>query len=107
MRRTGPSLVINSCLAAIRLEPTADIDLGVGFAAVVARAPLVGGFLVPLENRQLFITTVDHNPPHGILAFLSADFTSITRLDHSDPQLDLFLNVLRSLGPYFQLFKHL
>lgn len=60
-----------------------------GFAAVVPRAPLIGRFLVPFEDGQLRIAAMDYNPPHRVLAFFAADFTSITRLYHSDPQRQL------------------
>src|SRR5580658_2992970 len=65
-------------------EPAADINLGVGFAAIVARAGRIGGFLGPLEDGQLRTVAVDDEPAHGILALLTADFTSINGVDHYD-----------------------
>ena len=76
----------DNLLSAIRLKPAADIDLGVSLAAVMAGAALVGDFLVPLKHRQFGVAAVDHDPPDRVLALLAADFTSITRFDHSNPQ---------------------
>jgi hypothetical protein len=62
-------------------EPAADVDLGVGFAAIVARAGRVGGFLGPLEDGQLRTAAVDDKPANGIPILLAADFTSIDGVD--------------------------
>ena len=77
--------IVGKLLPAKRLEPAADIHLGMGLAAVVTRALLVGGFLVPLEHGQFCVAALDHNPAHGMLALFAADFTSIACLDHSRP----------------------
>ena len=63
-------------------EPAADVDLGVGFAAIVACAGRTSGFLGPLEDGQLRAVAVDDEPADGILALLTADFTSINGVDH-------------------------
>src|SRR5580698_5519877 len=70
-------------LAAVRLHPPADVNLGVGLAAVVACMWSIGGFLGPLEDGQLFVAAVDHDPADGILALFAAYLTSINFVDHS------------------------
>jgi len=69
-------------LAAHGLEPTADVDLRVRLPAVVARLRFVCGFLGPFKDRELRVTAVDHNPADRFFALLTADFTSIYRVDH-------------------------
>jgi len=49
-------------------EPTADIDLGVGFAAEMAGGGAVGGGQVPLDHRELLISTLDYKPVDGIVS---------------------------------------
>jgi len=52
------------------------------FATVVARPRLVGGFLGPLEDRQLLAVAADDDPAHGVVALSAADFTSIDGANH-------------------------
>ena len=70
----------HECRAA--LEPAADVDLRVGFAAIVARARRIGGFLGPFVDGQLRAVAVDDDPAHRIFALLAANFTSINSVDH-------------------------
>ena len=51
-------------------------------AAIVPRMRRIGSFLRPLENRQLRIAAMDHDPPHRIVALSSANLTSINRVNH-------------------------
>jgi hypothetical protein len=101
-RREGKSP--SESLPTVGLEPAADIDLGVGFAAVMARTALVGGFLVPLEYRQLCIAAVYDDPSSRVLTLLTADFTSITRLYHSNPQL--LCSLVQVLRSFFDSLHH-
>lgn len=64
------------------LKPAADVDLCVGFAAVVTCAGRVGGFFGPLENGKLRVAAMDDNPANRIIAFFAADFTAVTSPDH-------------------------
>jgi hypothetical protein len=74
-------------LFAIRFKPAANINLRVTLTAVVARAFGVRRFLVPLEDVELQIATVDHDPSARIVTLQSANLTSINRIDHRDPQI--------------------
>ena len=88
--------------AAIGFEPATDVDLRMGFAAIVPGAALIGSILVPLEYGQFRVTAVDDDPSHRTLGFFAADFTSINSVDHSNPRscsCTLFFSSI--------LFKHL
>ena len=54
-------------------------------SAVVPRAGRIGRFFVPLENRQLRVAAVDHDPSDRLLALLAANLTSINPVDHPEP----------------------
>jgi hypothetical protein len=69
-------------LAAERLEPPADIHLGVGFAAVVSGMGFIGRFLRPFENRELRVAAMDHDPPDWLIGLFTTNFTSIDRVNH-------------------------
>jgi hypothetical protein len=86
LRRQTLRTETHRLLSAERLEPPAYIYLGVRFPAVMARAALVRSFFIPLENGELGIAAVNDDPAHRMLAFLTADFTSINSVDHSCPQ---------------------
>lgn len=68
-----------------RRKPSADVDLGVGFAAVVTRVESIGCFFGPFENCQLCVATVDHNPPYWFLFLGPTNLTPINRVDHHAP----------------------
>jgi len=59
------------------VEPSADVHLGVGFAAEVPCPIRICGRRVPPENGQLGIATSNHKPVCGIVGHDSADFTSV------------------------------
>lgn len=80
---------------AIRLEPAADIHLRMRFAAIVPRALRIRSFLVPLENVELQIAAMDHDPASRTFALQSADLTPINRIDHPRPP-KLIYNLTRS-----------
>ena len=78
-------------LAAERFEPSADIHLSVRFSAVVPRLGGVGCLFRPFEDRELRVVTVNRDPPHRLVALLTANLTSINTANHSfDPALYLF-----------------
>lgn len=95
-RRSGPGATLGAppgvqifkwigkleLLATEGLKPAADIHLGVGFAAIVPGMGLVGRFLGPLENRELRIAAMDHDPPDRLIGLLTTNFTSIDRVNH-------------------------
>ena len=64
-------------------EPTADIDLSVTLAAIMARAGRVGILFRPLIDGKVRAAAINDEPANRVLAFLAADFTSIDRVDHS------------------------
>src|SRR5260221_12190527 len=59
-----------------RVKPSADVDLSVGFPAVVARAGRIGRLRVPFEHRELRIAALNHKPVNWRAGDCSADFTS-------------------------------
>ena len=58
-----------------RIEPSADVDLGMRFPAEVPRAGRVRGFQVPPENSELRITALNHKPMGGVAVHRSTNFT--------------------------------
>lgn len=72
-----------------RFKPSADIDLGMGFAAVVPRVGSFGSFFGPFEDCKLRVATVDHNPPHRFLILDTTNLTPINRVDHRAPSCNL------------------
>jgi hypothetical protein len=48
-------------------KPAADIYLGMGFAAEMPRGWAASGSQVPLNDRELLISTLDHKPMDRIL----------------------------------------
>ena len=74
------------------LKPPADIHLRVRFAAVVPGMRFVRRFLRPFEDRQLRITAVDRDPSDRPLALLPANLTSIDRVNHQKPPVELLPN---------------
>jgi hypothetical protein len=64
------------------LEPAADVDLCVSFAAIVTGAGRVGIFLGPFIYSQVRAVAVDDQPANGILGFFAANLTSIDCVDH-------------------------
>jgi FtsP/CotA-like multicopper oxidase with cupredoxin domain len=57
-------------------KPTADIRLGVGFAAEMPGGRARGGGQVPLDDRKLLIRALDHKPMDRILTDDTANLTS-------------------------------
>lgn len=53
------------------------------FAAIVSCMRNIRSFLGPLENRQLRIAAMDHDPSHRIVALGSANLASIDRIDQT------------------------
>jgi hypothetical protein len=80
--RSGDTVEEAGALAAKGFKPAADVNLRVGFTAIVPRVRRVGSFFRPFEDRQLRIAAVDDNPPHRIVALDTANLTSINRIDH-------------------------
>ncbi len=76
-------LVLNSPSLAIRLEPPPNIGLRMGLAAIMPRALGIRRFLVPLEDVELQIAAMDHDPSPRILALQPANLTSINGIDHA------------------------
>ena len=50
-----------------RFKPAADIHLGMGFATEMPRSGAGGGRQVPLDDRELLISALDHKPTDRIL----------------------------------------
>jgi hypothetical protein len=50
-----------------RLKPTADIHLSVGFSTEMARSRVHGGSQIPLDDRELLISTLNDKPMNRIL----------------------------------------
>lgn len=59
------------------LEPPANIDAGVGFTAVVARAVGRCRFGIPLEDLQLLCIALNHEPVDRVRALGAANLTSV------------------------------
>ena len=59
------------------IEPAADIDLGMGFAAVVAGVGRVGGSGAPTIDGEVGISTTNDEPVERSAGDDSADFTSV------------------------------
>lgn len=78
-----PAFLFPAFSLAVGLKPAADVDLRVPLAAVVARTLRVRRFLGPLEDVQLQIAAVDHNPSAWLVALQPANLTSIDGIDHS------------------------
>ena len=70
-------------LAAKRLEPAADVHLGVSFATIVPCMGLIGRFLRPFEDRQLRVAAMNHDPLDRPVRLFVANLTSIDRVNHS------------------------
>ena len=56
------------------LKPAADIHLGVGFAAEMAGGGAIGGGQVPLDDRELLISALNHKPADRIVTDDPANF---------------------------------
>jgi hypothetical protein len=65
-----------------RFKPPADINLRMGFAAIVPCVGRVGSLSRPLEDAQRLIAAVDNHPFHRIIALFSADLTSVNPVNH-------------------------
>src|ERR1700760_1096652 len=85
-RLTSSRVVWSACGRAIEvrhrrgaggLEPTADIDAGVGFSAIVAGTGGRGRFCIPLEHLELVGVALNHEPMDWVRAFGAANLTSI------------------------------
>ena len=77
---TGDLFPVNESprlFAAEGLKPAADIDLGVRLAAVVAGSVVIGCVFGPLEDGQLGVAAMNHDPPDRVIALFAADLTSI------------------------------
>src|ERR1700739_3628538 len=75
-------LMLSKRLGANRLKPAADVDLCVGFAAIMARMGGVGGLLGPFKYRQLLVAAMNDHPFHRVLAFLTAYLTTVNPVNH-------------------------
>ena len=77
-----------------RFEPATDIDLGVGLATEMPCGGAASGSQVPLNDRELLISTLDHKPMDRVLthdtANLALEFFQ-TRHTFSVPARTLFL----------------
>jgi hypothetical protein len=60
-----------------RVEPAADVDLGVGLATKMSGTGRIGGFRTPAKDRQLRASALNDEPMHRVAVDDSADFTSI------------------------------
>ena len=79
MRRSSPPEALREARLrrrAHRVEPAADVDLGVSFAAIMPGSGRVGGFRTPPVHGKLGISTPNHEPVDRITGHASADFTS-------------------------------
>src|SRR5580700_4549713 len=69
-----------------RIKPAADEDLGVRFAAEMARCRTAGHFQVPFMHRKLHIAALDHEPMNRTRRHGSADFAlELAHRRHVDP----------------------
>src|SRR6266581_5519569 len=59
-----------------RVEPATDVNLGMGFAAVMPGSRRVGGLRIPPVHGQIGISTSNDEPVDGIGGNESTDFTS-------------------------------
>ena len=83
---TGSSIDEAGCLSrcastAKRLKPAADVDLGVGFAAIMPCVGSTSCFFRPLQNCKFGVAALDYNPAHRIIALDPANFTTINCVD--------------------------
>jgi hypothetical protein len=74
--RWGGKVEIGFGRRADRIEPPADVYLGVGFTAEMPGADCVGGLGIPAMNRELRVATLYDEPVDGTSVHNSADFTS-------------------------------
>jgi hypothetical protein len=62
-------------------KPAADIHLGVSFVTEMPGGGIIGGSQIPLDDRELLISTLDHKPMDRILtddpANLASEFLQI------------------------------
>ena len=58
-----------------RVEPAADEDLGVAFAAEMAGGGSARDLKIPLMHGELHVPTLDHEPVDRIGGYDSTDFT--------------------------------
>ena len=62
---------------AYRIEPSADVHLGVGFTAEVPGGSCIRRFRIPAVNCELRVPTLNNEPVDGMAVYNSADFTSV------------------------------
>ena len=56
------------------MEPAADVNLGMGFPAIMPCAWGIGGLEVPLQHGELRTAALDDKPVNRIAAHRSANF---------------------------------
>ena len=59
-----------------RLKPSADVNLGMGFSAIVPCPSRIGRFGVPFDNSEVRASALNHEPVSGICGYYSANFTT-------------------------------
>jgi hypothetical protein len=69
------SFEIRAGRRANRIEPTANVDLCVGFAAEMARSVGVRGFLIPAQDGELRVATLNYEPVQWVTSDRAANFT--------------------------------
>src|SRR5207302_9601351 len=61
---------------AYRVKPSADINLGVAFTAVMSASRRARGFGIPSTHSEFGISALNHKPVVGMVIYNSANFTS-------------------------------
>jgi hypothetical protein len=77
MARSAPLLEAWLRRGTHRIEPAADVNLGVSFSAVVPGAGGVSDIGIPTEHGKVGIPTSDDEPVDGIASYDPADLTSV------------------------------
>src|ERR1700752_2741813 len=59
-----------------RIEPAADVHLGMSFTAVMPGSGRIGGFRIPSIDGEIGISAPNHEPVGGIRGHKATDFAS-------------------------------
>ena len=58
------------------LKPSTDINLSMAFPAVMPCTSSIRRFIVPLDDGEILVSALNHEPVNGIRRYCSTDFTT-------------------------------